>query len=73
MIDIESIEVGDKVYYRPEHYSDQKCENGMVKEIPSHTLGLVGVVYNCAGNWGRYEEYTAALTNTKDLYTGWKC
>jgi len=27
---------GDKVYYQPNHYSDNEFENGIVKEIPEY-------------------------------------
>lgn len=73
MIKFVDIEVGDKVHYQPEHYKKEgKWENGIVKAIPSYTPGSIRVVYNCAGNWNDYENYTSALTNLNDLYHGWK-
>lgn len=73
MIDIGKIKVGDKVYYQPEHYKkDDKYENGIVQEVPKHTLDSIRVVYNCGGNWKNYKEYTSALTNIRDLYLDWK-
>lgn len=72
MIDISKLNVGDKVYYQPEHYGDDKWENGIIKEIrPGKTDG-VWVVYNCAGNWDCYMNYTGALTNLRDLKLGWR-
>lgn len=63
---------GDKVHYQPAHYSEEEWENGIVKEIPEHTTTAVRVVYNCAGNWDNYEDYTSALTNLSDLKLDWK-
>jgi len=64
---------GDKVHYQPDHYKkDDRWENGLVKTIPTHRDDAVFVVYNCGGRWDRYEEYTAALTNLRDLNMGWK-
>ena len=71
-MDIAKLRVGDKVCYQPSHYGEDEWENGMIKEIPSHTNEAVRVVYNCAGNWGRFMEYTSALTNLRDLKMGWK-
>ncbi len=65
------LKVGDEVRYQPAHYSEDEWENGLVKEIPEHTTESVRVVYNCAGNWHRYKEYTSALTNLRDLKLGW--
>lgn len=72
MIDITKIKVGDRVCYQPDHYSDTEYENGRVKEIPDHTNTAIRVVYNCAGNWDRFKDYTSALTNLQDLKLGWK-
>lgn len=47
---------------------------GIIKSIPEdndHTKNCVFVVYHCDGNWGNYEDYTAALTNCDDLRLGW--
>lgn len=71
-MDISKLKVGDKVYYQPSHYEENEWENGMIKEIPSHTNNAVRVVYNCAGNWDRFMEYTSALTDLRDLKMGWK-
>jgi hypothetical protein len=72
MMDIAKMKVGDKVHYQPPHYGEEKWENGMIKEIPSHTNSSVRVVYNCAGDWDNFMNYTSALTNIKDLESGWK-
>ena len=72
MIDLGKLCVGDKVCYQPEHYRDDEWENGIVKEIPGDQLESVRVVYNCAGDWKNYADYTSALTNSRDLYIGWR-
>jgi hypothetical protein len=50
----------------------EKWENGIVKEVPQHTLESVRVVYNCNGDWKNYANYTSALTHIRDLILGWK-
>lgn len=72
MLDISKLKIGDKVCYQPEHYREDHWENGMVKEIPHHTNNSIRVVYNCAGEWGKFKDYTGALTNLRDLKTGWR-
>ena len=72
MIDISKIKVGDKVYYQPKHYGEDKWENGIVKEVPEWSLDSIRVVYNCGGDWKNYKDYTSALTNVRDLKIGWK-
>jgi len=69
MIDIAKIKVGDKVHYNPIH---GPTENGIVKEIPHHSLNEVRVVYHCGGEWENFKDYTAALTRVRDLEYGWK-
>lgn len=72
MLDIEKTKNGDNVHYMSEF--DKKSgnfENGVVKGIAPN--GGVFVVYNCGGEWHKYEEYTAANTRAEDLYEGWKC
>lgn len=71
MIDIATLKIGDKVHYQPKHYGSEKWENGIVKEIPEHSLDSVRVVYNCAGDWKNYQNYTSALTCAIDLNQGW--
>jgi hypothetical protein len=71
-INIANLKVGDKVCYQPSHYDEDKWENGMVKEIPDHTNNSIRVVYNCAGEWDNFQDYTSALTNIRDLSLGWK-
>lgn len=72
MIDIAKLKVGDKVCYQPAHYGADKYENGLVKEMPDHTNTSIRVVYNCAGNWDKFMDYTSALTQLSDLTLGWK-
>jgi hypothetical protein len=72
MIDITRLHVGDKVHYQPSHYGLDDFENGIIKEIREGRTDGVWVVYNCAGNWKHYTEYTSALTNLSDLKLGWK-
>ena len=80
MLKLSDLKVGSKVCYVPEHYVESnKFENGVVKEIPSFAsdanhahYNSVRVVYNCAGNWENYENYTSALTNLRDVVLGWK-
>lgn len=62
------LKVGDKVHY----VKGEKCDNGIVKEIPTPFVGHVRVVYYCAGDWNNYMDYTSALTNITMLRTGWK-
>ena len=66
---INELKVGDSVCYVPAH---GEPENGVVKEISEHTKLAVRVVYHCNGEWHRYQEYTAALTNLRDLEIGWR-
>lgn len=71
-LDQAKLKIGDKVCYQPEHYGPDRWENGMIKEIPEHTTKMVRVVYNCAGNWDNFQNYTSALTDLSDLKLGWK-
>ena len=70
--DIARLRIGDKVYYQPKHYGDDRWENGIIKEIRDYHLDGVWVVYNCNGEWDNYEDYTSALTNLRDLKLGWR-
>lgn len=72
MIDITKLHIGDKVHYQPVHYGDDKWEDGIIKEIRDNKMDGVWVVYNCAGRWDKYMDYTGALTNLRDLKLGWK-
>ena len=72
MIDISKLKIGDKVCYQPDHYSDNEFENGMVKEIRDNINDSIFVVYNCAGNWNNFRNYTSVLTNLRDLKIGWR-
>jgi hypothetical protein len=72
-IDIAKLKIGEKVHYQPDHYKNEdKYVNGVVKEIPEHTNQSVRVVYNCAGDWDNFENYTSALTDLRDLKLGWR-
>ena len=71
-INIATLKIGDKVCYQSHPYSKSGWENGMIKEIPNHTNKAIRVVYNCAGNWDNFKNYTSALTNLTDLRLGWK-
>ncbi len=71
MIDISKLRIGDKVHYKPDHYSYDEFENGMVKEVPDWSVDSVRVVYNCNGDWENFKDYTSALTNLQDLELGW--
>ena len=72
-INIATLKIGDKVCYQPDHYkTEDKYENGMVKEIPDHTNKSLRIVYNCAGEWSNFKNYTSALTDINDLTLGWR-
>ena len=72
MTNIAELCVGRRVHYQPSHYAEDDFENGIVKEIPTHTNSMVRVIYHCDGNWDRYKDYTSELTAIKDLKLGWK-
>jgi hypothetical protein len=72
MIDISKIKIGDRVSYRPFKGCDPSLiENGMVKEIPDHTNDSIRVVFNCAGEWNNFADYTSQLTSIDQLEIGW--
>ena len=56
---------GDKVTY----VTPFESERGIIKSLSDENH--VFVVYHCAGEWHRIEDYTAARTNKKDLVMGW--
>lgn len=64
----EQLKPGDRVTYVPVH---GKPEIGIVKRINEHSPGSVFVVYNCDGEWSRYQDFTAASTNVRNLIKGW--
>jgi hypothetical protein len=68
MIPYKEIKAGDKVHYKTKH---GEWQNGIVKTIPSHPFIEVFVVYNCAGEWDYYYQYTAQSTRLTDLHKGW--
>ena len=71
-MELRDLYIGKKVHYQPEHYGKDKWENGIVKELRAVAPDSAWVVYNCAGEWERYEEYTSAKTNLRDLKPGWR-
>ncbi|MFY8160221.1 MAG: hypothetical protein ACOVNU_02745 [Candidatus Kapaibacteriota bacterium] len=72
-IDIEKLKVGDKVHYQPSYYSHDKFENGIVKEIiKSENSSSIFVVYHWNNDIDNYKNYTAGLTNLRDLKLGWR-
>jgi len=71
-MNIAELRIGDKVHYQPSHFRKEEWENGMVKEIPNHTNTAIRVVYNCAGDWDNFKDYTSALTDLTDLKMGWR-
>lgn len=72
ILSINSLQVGDKVHYQPEHYGVSKYENGIIKEIRKDVQNAVWVVYNCGGHWSKYQDYTSAKTNLLDIKLGWR-
>lgn len=66
------LRVGQHVHYQPAHYGEDEFENGIIKEIRPDVRDAVWVVFNCAGEWAHYQEYTAAKTNLRDLKDGWR-
>lgn len=71
-IDIAALRVGQKVHYQPAHYRADEWENGRIKVIREGRTDGVWVVYNCAGDWENFVNYTSALTNLRDLKLGWR-
>jgi hypothetical protein len=64
--------IGEKVTYIPFLGCDpSQYQNGMVKSHPEHTTESVFVVFNCAGEWKNFKDYTAALTPVSKLRKGW--
>lgn len=59
------IETGAYVHYKSPHGSK---ENGRVKSINGDTAF---VVFNCAGEWEHYRDYTGQSTKIADLSYGW--
>lgn len=60
--------VGDYVHYRDEH---GEPENGRVKSLHPTRSDVVWVVYKCGHQWEFFMNYTAQLTNIKNLARGW--
>ena len=55
--------VGQWVTYKPKHGPEEK---GRVK---SQNESWVFVVFNCAGDWDNYQDYTGAPVDPKDIIT----
>lgn len=72
MLKKDNLKVGDKVHYQPSYKGEDEFENGIVKVIPEETISSVRIVYNCAGDWENYQNYTSCLTDCRDLHEGWK-
>lgn len=65
---------GQRVHYVPRHGG--KIQNGIIKSFRdkdpwNKQFKNAFVVYNCAGDWGNYKEYTGALTSVSTLKPGW--
>ena len=73
LTNIAELRIGDKVHYQPDHYKEEdRWENGIIKEIREEQTDGVWVVYNCAGNWKDYKNYTGARTKLQDLKLHWR-
>ena len=59
---------GNKVHYCTQHGTRQ---NGIIKSLNDMDQTVVFVVYNCAGEWDNYQDYTGASTKIADLKSGW--
>lgn len=57
---------GEKVTYVSLPY---KTKQGIIKSKSND--GYYFVVYNCAGEWNNYFDYTAQRTDGRDLVKGW--
>ncbi len=66
----ETFAPGQRVHYIPfEGCDPEQYENGIVKSVSDENH--VFVVYNCGGEWSRYQDYTAARTHISQLRAGW--
>lgn len=64
------LKIGTKVCYCPKYKQPEEYENGIVKSLHENPNKFF-VVYNYANDWKNYNDYTAALTDKKDLVWGW--
>ena len=71
MVNVAELKTGQRVYFKPDYLKLWQARNGLVKSIPEGVNDQVFVVYNCAGNWKEFQDYTAARTRAEDLYLGW--
>jgi len=67
---IPSICPGDKVHYIAS-YAGAEPVNGMIKSINSMDPTHAFVVFNCAGEWDKYKDYTGQSTHMSNLHLGW--
>jgi len=66
MIDITKLteeDIGRWVIYKP----NLENEKGRIKSWDLES-GFIFVVYKCGGEWNRFKDFTAQVTNPKDLY-----
>jgi hypothetical protein len=66
MIDIAKLikeDIGKWVVYKPE----LENEKGKIKSFNLET-GWIFVVYKCAGEWHRFQDFTGQATKPEDLY-----
>ncbi len=66
MTQTRQINIGTQVHY----ISEKGKENGIIKSF-SEDKKTAFVVYNCAGEWKKYFNYTAQSTNINQLDYGW--
>ena len=72
-IDLKDLQIGNKVHYQPSYYAEDNFENGIIKEIPKEeNNNCVFVVYHWNNDLYNFKDYTAALTNLRDLKIGWR-
>jgi hypothetical protein len=70
MIDLAAARVGDKVHYMPTYMQAQdQWQNGIIKRVEGTAIW---VVYHCAGEWDRFQDYTGERTFAGDLFEGWR-
>lgn len=68
------LNVGDKVSY-VEHIDGTIVgtisQHGKIKSYYNKDINKIYVVFDCADNWDKYQDYTAQLTDIKQLKIGW--
>lgn len=60
---------GEEVHYNPPFPTQIPNQFGRVKSFPNNNLNSedVFVVFNCAGNWTEYRNYTALIVPKSHL------